>query len=176
MTGIAVASIVVGTLSAAVGILGISAGLGFMAMAKMPLPTSTAVPSTVYHVDNGACVLTVAESIGSCAAGGLLVLAGTHMLRNSPKSWRMHRMYIVIKVPLAFLNGFANWWVFTSIIRYSWQVGSSPETATYIGAFFQSVGMALLSLAYPIILLCLLPTRTSRNFLAELRQYSNAKL
>ena len=172
LTAVGIASMVIGTLSAGAGILGISAGLGFMTMAQMRLPANTSVASTVFHVNNGASVATVAEAIGSCLAGALLVLAGSHMLRNSPKSWRMHRMFIVMKVPLAVLNGFANWWVCNSIVSYQYQVGSAPDSGQAASAIAMGVGMTLLSIAYPVALLILLSTKTSKNFLAELRQFT----
>jgi hypothetical protein len=185
---VAVMSIVVGVLNSMAGIGLMGSAASFMNMSKLPIPAGTPIasvsgaitpPTYIYHTDPGASWLTFGEAAASSALGGLLILAGTRMLRNSPRSWTMHRIYIVGKIPLALVAAYAMWWVNMSYAdpTHSNDPQFGPGTANYAAGVSLSiaVGTGLVSLIYPIALLFLLSSRQSKSFLSELRQYSNAQ-
>jgi uncharacterized membrane protein len=88
------------------------------------------------------------------------------MLRDSPLAWRLHRIYLLLKLPLVMVAALATWWTYSGLM--SGLFANSPGAASTagsanIGAIFLTAFWTGISLIYPIALLVVLSTRTSRE-------------
>jgi hypothetical protein len=104
-----------------------------------------------------------------------LIIAGSLMLRDSPTAWRMHRIYVMLKVPLILVAAFASWWTYTSLMSglSSWPTAgggaASMSGFSNMTAILQAVLGAGISMIYPVALLIVLATRTSKEHLIRIR-------
>jgi hypothetical protein len=130
-----------------------------------------------FHVAPGASELTIAEGSLSLAAAILLIVAGSLMLKDSPSSWKLHRIWALLKMPLIVASAFATYWTFTSMMN-----GMSPLMGANAPAGFgsmmgvvQAVLSALIALIYPVAVLIVLSTRTSKEWYEKLNLKSDAR-
>jgi hypothetical protein len=147
--------------------------------AAAPGPAAGAIPVATppfsFHVARGASALTIAEAVPSLGVAVLLIFAGSLMLRDSPKAWRLHRIYLVLKVPLVVVGAFATWWTFTSMMQgFNLPNPAGPNAVPMAGfsnmmAVFQATFAALFSMIYPVALMIVLSTRTSKEYLQRLQ-------
>jgi hypothetical protein len=138
-----------------------------------------AAPVTVapfrFHVARGASVLTISEAGLSLCLAILLIFAGSLTLRDSPTAWRLHRLYLVVKFPLIIVAAFATWWTYTTLMSgFNLQVAGAPGAVQMSGftnmmALLQAMIWAAVSMIYPIALLIVLSTRTSKDHLKRIR-------
>lgn len=195
-----VISIVVGALSALASLAGIASGIMYIAMAHMhltmavPVATTmpagtgvgttatsapsaatavaTPVPAFQFNVARGASVLTIVESGLSVCAAVLLIVAGSMMLRDSPRADRLHRIYVAMKIPLVIVAAIATWWIYTGMMSGMFVTTGGPGSPASFAntmATVEAVIMAAISLVYPVALLIVLSTGTSRGYFARLR-------
>ncbi len=133
--------------------------------------TSTNVqsPAFGFRVAPGASELTITESILSLLAAVVLIFAGSLQLRDSPKAWRLHRIFLLVKLPLIFVAAFATYWT-TSSMMSSFNVSAIPGAAPKFQtmAVGQAIFLGIFSLIYPVALLIVLATRTSRDYLKQI--------
>jgi hypothetical protein len=141
-----------------------------------PATTAPAVvmPNFNFHVDTGASVLTITEGFLSLVAAVLLIVAGSLMLRNNPLSWRLHRLYIVIKIPVICFGAVATYWIYSSMMNSMMSLagpgGPRPPAAfANLFALFEAAFIAVFSLIYPITLLFILGSKRSKSFYATLQ-------
>jgi hypothetical protein len=136
--------------------------------------TGAAVPFS-FHVASGASELSIAEAGLSLCMAVFLIIAGSLMLRDSPTAWRMHRIYVMLKVPLILVAAFASWWTYTSLMSglSSWPTAgggaASMSGFSNMTAILQAVLGAGISMIYPVALLIVLATRTSKEHLIRIR-------
>ncbi len=201
LTAGGVISIVVGALSALASLMGIASGFMYIAMAnvqvKMAMPVATTMPAGTsvvtftsttapsagtavatpvpgfrFNVARGASVLTIVESGLSVCAAILLIVAGSMMLRDSPRADRLHRIYVALKIPLIAVAAFATWWLYTGMMSGMFIATGTAGAQTNFAnsmAVIEAVMMAAISLVYPVALLIVLATGTSRGYFQRLR-------
>ena len=132
------------------------------ASAPSPFRLKMSRPAAILSLVEAGCSLLVAMML---AVGGIAVLA----------DWRratsLHRLYVVLKLPLAVLAGFASWWMMAAIMKSFGQPGPAgvpfPGFDTLI-AVSSVVGGFLFSAAYPIALIFVLRSRTWREYFASI--------
>jgi hypothetical protein len=139
---------------------------GSTAPTGAPAPTTVPAPTPLFpKISAWPALLAVGESLLSLALAIYLLVIGILVFRGSPNSARQHRIYAIIKIPLALLAGFA--W------GYVWHqmMASMPFRSGGLGAVFvgYAIVMALLSMGYPIGLLFALQSRKVREFYATAR-------
>jgi hypothetical protein len=190
LTALGICSIVVGGLSALGSFSSVASGIAYLVMAhvSMGIPLPAAAPSTQpttapavrvtpfqMHINPAASALTITEGVLSLGAAIVLIIAGSMMLRDNPTSWRMHRIYVLIKFPLIVVGAFAMWWVYTDLFK-GMMTMTTAQGAPIPGAFmnamaaFEAVFMAVISLIYPVTLLIVLKSRTSQSYLKLLKE------
>jgi hypothetical protein len=136
--------------------------------------SGAAVPFS-FHVASGASELSIAEAGLSFCVAILLIIAGSLMLRDSPMAWRLHRIYLMLKVPLILVAAFASWWTYTSLMSGLSTLTTAGGGAVSMSGFnnmaaiFQAIIWAGISMIYPVALMIVLATRTSKEHLARLR-------
>ncbi len=136
--------------------------------------TSTAAaPTFSMKVDTGASVLVIAESILSIGVAVLLIIAGSLLLRDSAKSLRLHRLYVLVKIPLILAAAVGTWWTFTSLMT-GMSTALSPAAPPPMAGFGNMVGLfqagfgAIIALIYPIALLIVLSTKTAKTYFNQI--------
>jgi hypothetical protein len=176
LTAVGVISIVVGGISALASVAGIASGIAYIAMAKMQvkmaMPAATTMPAFQFNIARGASVLMIVESGLSACAAVLLIVAGSLMLRNWPRADRLHRIYVAVKIPLIATAAIATWWIYSGMMSGMFIVNGTPGAQANFAhtmAMIQAVVMAGISLVYPVALLIVLSTRTSREYFKRLR-------
>ena len=194
LSSVGICSIIVGGLSALMSLSGIFSGIAYVVMSHAPmnLPIPARAPATQattapaagavqmatfsFHVDLGASVTTIVEAVLSLCAAVLLIVAGSLMLRDSPMSWRLHRLYILIKLPLIAVAAVAMWWTYTSLFNGMMNMGGNQvgpqisRSVTNMMAVFEAGIMTAIALIYPIALLFILATKTSKDYLKLLQE------
>ena len=124
----------------------------------------------LFHVARGASVVMLVEGAMSFCVAVLLIVAGILMLRDSVTPVRLHRSDVVLKVPLVFVAAFATWWTYSDLMASIGAIGANGGGAALGAGFgnmmavFQAVIWAGFALIYPIALLIVLSTRTSKEY------------
>ena len=120
-----------------------------------------------FHVARGASVLSIVDGSFSFLAAVLLIVAGSLMLRDSLVAERLHRIYVVVKLPLIVVGAFATWWTFTSLMSGMMQGANGASTASFTRTMglVEAIFWAGISLIYPVALLIVLSTRTAKGWL-----------
>jgi hypothetical protein len=188
LTSLGICSIIVGGLSALGSLSGIASGIMYIVMShmQMTIPTPATAPSTApstqpanaftahataisFNISPAASALTIAEGVLSLGAAVLLIVAGSLLLRDSLLSWRLHRLYILIKIPVVVVGAVAMWWVYMGLLGGMMNIASAqgaqvPRSFTNYMAIFEAGFMAVISLIYPIALLIILAGKTSKTY------------
>jgi hypothetical protein len=136
-------------------------------------PTTMPVfgPGT-FRVDPGASILTIVEASLSIVAAILLIVGGVKLLHDSPGAWRLHRIYIVAKIPLVFVAGFAQWWVYTGLMSNmstAFGPGSPPPPGGKLFMALPAAMSALIAMVYPVALIIVMCTRSVKDYIAAMR-------
>jgi hypothetical protein len=204
LTTIGIISIIIGSLSTLASLGSVASGIMYLVMSKItfpspvmtvpapitvspqsttmtstgnspPAPAPVAIAPFSFHVAPGASILTISEAALSLCLAVLLIVAGSLTLRDSPTAWRLHRLYLALKIPLIVVAAFATWWTYTSLMSgFNLQVAGAPGMAPMAGftnmmAVVQAVIWATISMVYPITLLIVLSTRTSKDYLKRIQ-------
>jgi uncharacterized membrane protein YphA (DoxX/SURF4 family) len=197
ITAVGIISIVVGSLSALGSLSGAASAVVFMTMSKIKFPPPPpAVPATMpastsvvtftatattaptptsvvpfgFKIDPRASILMIVEAVLSLGVAVLLIVAGSLLLRNSPRALRLHWIYVILKLPLIVLAAVATWWTYTGMMN-SMSAFTGAATPPGFGntmAAFQAIFAAVFSLLYPIALLFVLRTRTAREYFKKI--------
>jgi hypothetical protein len=134
--------------------------------------TAPQVPMFRFNVARGASVLTITESGLSVCAAVLLIVAGSLMLRDSRRADRLHRIYVAVKIPLIAAAATATWWVYAGMMSGMFVTSGGPGAQASFAnsmATVQALVWAGISLVYPVALLIVLSTKTSRGYFEGLR-------
>jgi hypothetical protein len=142
------------------------------AMATAPSRSWVGTPQFNFRYPPGPSELTVIESALDLCVAVLLIVAGSVMLRDSPKAWHLHRLYIVLKVPLIIVGAFAMWWNLSSLRSGFNSYSSGGGGAAPMGAVFVIIMVVFeiaFSMIYPTALLIVLSTPKSKEHLDMIR-------
>jgi hypothetical protein len=139
-----------------------------------PSNVNSAIPFP-FHIGAGPSILMIVEGSLSFCAAILLIVAGSLMLRNSPKSDRLHRIYVYLKVPLVMAAAVATYWMYSAMMsgigsmsQYNAGASHSFTFATTF-ALFEAIIMAAFALAYPVALLIVLTRKSSQAYFLQVR-------
>jgi hypothetical protein len=124
-----------------------------------------------FRVPAGASTLQIVEGSLSLCAAVLLIVAGSLMLRDSPAAWRLHWLWVVIKIPLIVVGCISTYWIFSSMMNGMTPM-MGPGMPRGFGSMFgvmEAVIGAIISLIYPVALMFVLSGRSSKNWLAKSR-------
>jgi hypothetical protein len=128
-----------------------------------------------FRIGTGPSVLMITESALSLGVAVFLIVAGSRMLRDLPGTARLHRIYVVLKVPLIAAGAVATYWTFTSMMNGLSMTlprqSASPFPAWGMMAAFQAIASAAVSLIYPVALLIVLGMRSNREYFAVLQKW-----
>jgi hypothetical protein len=138
-----------------------NSGMTFMSTSTQPVATTMPppVPVSVQTSTRDARFAAgfLADAVLSVLLAIYLIVAGAIVLKGSFIGARLHWIYVLIKLPLALLSALlAILW----IAELAGDIG--PRGVGY--ATFWIVAVAVLSLAYPVVLLFVLRSRTVREF------------
>jgi hypothetical protein len=127
------------------------------------LTRATTPAPVVPRINPWAALLAVGESLLSLGLAIYLLVIGILVFRGSHAGARQHRIYALIKIPLALLAGVASGWMYFGF------VSSMPFSTRGIGVFFVvfAIVAAVISMAYPIGLLIALQSRSVRGYYAQ---------
>jgi hypothetical protein len=109
-------------------------------------------------------VLMIGEFFTSAVLAVFLLVAGILLLRDSPRAAGMHWLYALAKLPVAVLGGVTFAWVTTELSSGLGRLGGGPPSPGQPHALAWVLAVA--AAAYPVVLLCVLPSRTVRDYLA----------
>ncbi len=142
--------------------------------------TSTTSPSTAttvpfpFNISRNVSILTIWESLASLGVAALLLIAGIRSLRDSPKTIRMHWIYVALKIPLVIVAAVGMWFTYTGMMSglsaFSASTGAAPPPI-FSGAIMvvPVVFSALIAMAYPIALIFILQSRAVRTHFSVVR-------
>jgi hypothetical protein len=191
LTALGIVSIVLGSFSVIASFSGIVSGIMYLTMfnrmtftppTTQPVMTTTqtangatAISTTViagpgisFHVPPGASWLSIVEGSLSACMAIVLITAGILMLRNSPGSYRLHRVYAVAKLPLIMMAAIATWWTVSSMMNNMMAgMPNSPPGMQGIGnmtAIFEAIFYGLFAAVYPVVILIVLSMRTAKEW------------
>jgi hypothetical protein len=128
-----------------------------------------------FHVALGPSILMIVESSLSLGVAIFLIIAGSLMLRNSPSAARLHRIYVVLKVPLIVAAALATYWTFTSMMNSLGAMNMPGQGSAAISSMsgmmgaLQAAMSAAAALIYPVALLIVLAVRSNKEYFAQLR-------
>jgi hypothetical protein len=131
-----------------------------------------AVMTFPFQVPRGASELAIVEAVCSLCVAVLLIVAGSLMLRDSAGSWKLHRIYVLVKIPLIAMAAIATWWTTSGMMKgifATTPVAMNTQGFVNWMAVIQAILYTGFSLIYPVSLLIVLSTRTSKEHLARLR-------
>jgi hypothetical protein len=133
----------------------------------------TSTPSTTmispFRIATGASILMIVEAALSICLAAFLIYAGIAMLRDSPKAPRLHRIYVALKIPLIAMSAIAIWWTYSGLMNNFSAITAGTPGAAAMPAFgntmavVQAIVWAGIGMLYPIALLIVLSTQTSRR-------------
>lgn len=106
----------------------------------------------------------------------LLLIAGIATLRSKAAGQSLHRLWGILKIPVAVLGAVAAGMLQAEMMKSvmaSMPIPNAPINMTWIGVV-QGAFMLLFSLIYPITVLCLLRLKSFREFFDRVRVFRNA--
>jgi hypothetical protein len=197
MTAVGIISILLGSVSVLYSLGGVGSGILYLTMPKMTFQApmlrpagavpgqaklTFAAPSTqatvqsrtvvtpfAFSIDPRASELTIIVAVLGLGLAILLIVAGSLLLRNSPTTFRLHRTYVILKIPLVVVAAYATWWTVSGMMNNmnAYAGGAGAMSMPAFGnamAIVQAVISAALSLVYPVALLIVLSTDTAKAY------------
>jgi hypothetical protein len=128
-----------------------------------------------FRIGMGPSILMITESALSLGVAVFLIIAGSKMLRDSPGAARLHRIYVVLKVPLIAAGAVATYWTFSSMMNGLSMTLPGQNASSFpawgMMAAFQAILSAGVSFIYPVALLIVLGMRSNREYFARLQKW-----
>ena len=136
-------------------------------------PATTAAPApmpiTMFKISPLASWLSISENLLSFGVAVLLGIAGIMVLRDSLRAYRLHRIYVVAKIPLVFVAAVATWLTTSGMMSgmFTTPAGPPPPGFTNWMITMQVAMGTAMAIAYPIALIFILMTRRVKHYYAE---------
>jgi hypothetical protein len=134
-------------------------------------PPPVVLPAFRFQVPRSVSLLTIAEGGLSLCVAVLLIVAGALMLRDNPVSWRLHWIWVSVKIPLIFVAAGATYLTYTSMMNAMTPAmgPNNPQGMGGMVGLFEAFFGGIISLIYPVALMIVLSVRTSKAWLGVLR-------
>jgi hypothetical protein len=159
-------------------------GLRAPATSAPPMPAPTPIPNPISSIHPTASTLSMVEGLLSMALALYLFIIGIVTLRSTRRGWKLHWLYVALKIPLVALFVVASFWMARGFAAGLNATAAAVATNTPGGAGgppamtsakFTAVTttwivlLACAALAYPVSLLFVLLSRTVREYYRPMR-------